>query len=99
MSGLALIDWVVISALIWLAIGVVGIFFAHHFVLISRRLFPLGAVNGLALAVIALNALVSESQQLILPVGLPGLPFHLRLDALTSFFLFLLGAASAGISI
>ena len=35
----------------------------------------------------------------MLPFGLPDLPFHLRLDALSGFFLLLLGAAGAGISI
>jgi len=36
---------------------------------------------------------------MVLRVGLPDLPMHLRRDALTSLFLFLLGAASAGISV
>ena len=35
----------------------------------------------------------------VLPLGLPDLPFHLRLDALSAFFLLLLGAASAGVSV
>ncbi len=99
MSRLALIDWVLITALIWLALGIAGVFLAHRFTVISRVLFPLGAINSLVLAILSLVGLVSEMQELILPIGLPGLPFHLRLDALTSFFLFLLGAASAGISI
>jgi hydrogenase-4 component B len=30
--------------------------------------------------------------------GLPSLPFHLRLDSLSAFFLMVIGAASAGIS-
>jgi hydrogenase-4 component B len=34
----------------------------------------------------------------VLPIGLPGLPFHLRLDSLSAFFLMVIGAASAGIS-
>ena len=34
-----------------------------------------------------------------LPLGLPDLPFHLRLDPLAGFFLLLLGAASAGVSL
>lgn len=33
-----------------------------------------------------------------LPLGLPDLPFHIRLDALSGFFLLLLGLAGAGIS-
>jgi formate hydrogenlyase subunit 3/multisubunit Na+/H+ antiporter MnhD subunit len=36
---------------------------------------------------------------MVLPLGLPDLPFHLRLDALSAFFLVLLGGASAGISV
>jgi formate hydrogenlyase subunit 3/multisubunit Na+/H+ antiporter MnhD subunit len=35
---------------------------------------------------------------LVLPLGLPDLPFHIRLDALSSFFLLLLGLAGTGIS-
>jgi formate hydrogenlyase subunit 3/multisubunit Na+/H+ antiporter MnhD subunit len=36
---------------------------------------------------------------MVLPIGLPDLPVHLRLDELSSAFLVLLGAAAAGISI
>jgi formate hydrogenlyase subunit 3/multisubunit Na+/H+ antiporter MnhD subunit len=36
---------------------------------------------------------------MVLRVGLPDLPMHVRRDALTSLFLLLLGAASAGISV
>jgi formate hydrogenlyase subunit 3/multisubunit Na+/H+ antiporter MnhD subunit len=39
------------------------------------------------------------AEQWVLPIGLPDLPVHLRRDALSSVFLFLLGAASAGISL
>ncbi len=35
----------------------------------------------------------------MLPLGLPDLPFHLRLDSLSAFFLLLLGATSAAISL
>ena len=34
----------------------------------------------------------------MLPIGLPSLPFHLRLDSLSAYFLMVIGAASAGIS-
>ena len=99
MTTPGLIDWIVISALLWLAIGLVGLFFASRFTLISHRLFPLSALISVLLAVLAVTALLGEPQELILPIGLPGLPFHLRLDPLSAFFLFLLGAATAGISI
>jgi len=32
------------------------------------------------------------------PLGLPGLPLHLRLDPLSGFFLALLGAAELGVT-
>ena len=99
MSQWLLIDWILICALSWLLIGVVGVFFPRRFTLISRVLFPLGALLALALAALALSGIASRPQVLILPIGLPDLPFHLRLDALSGFFLFLLGATAAGISI
>ena len=51
------------------------------------------------MALLALAGIVAAPQVRILPLGLPDLPFHLRLDALSGFFLFLLGATAAGISI
>jgi hydrogenase-4 component B len=35
----------------------------------------------------------------VLPLGLPQLPFHARLDALSAFFMLLLGGVAAGISV
>ncbi|MDR0378416.1 MAG: hydrogenase 4 subunit B [Candidatus Accumulibacter sp.] len=88
------------GVLVWLAIGAAGLFLArNNFALVSRRLFPASAAVSFVVATLSLLAISSEREELILPIGLPNLPFHLRLDALSSFFLFLLGAASAGISI
>jgi len=61
------------------------------------------AIGAIGLArprnlLVALMSIGNAVQGLVLPLGLPDLPFHLRLDALSSFFLLLLGAASAGIS-
>ncbi len=44
-------------------------------------------------------AMASPPQATILPLGLPDLPFHLRLDSLSAFFLFLLGATGTAISL
>ncbi len=99
MNELSLIDWVMLCPLAWIVIGIIGIAFPRNFALISRVLFPLGAVCALVLAVLTLTGIVAGTQAVALPLGLPDLPFHLRLDALSSFFLFLLGATSAGISI
>ena len=85
--------------LLWLALGLAGVFFPRKLHLVSRVLFPAGALGALALAAAALAALGGATQSLVLPLGLPDLPFHLRLDALSAFFLLLLGAVSAGISV
>jgi formate hydrogenlyase subunit 3/multisubunit Na+/H+ antiporter MnhD subunit len=56
-------------------------------------------VGALVLAAIALTSLDGAPNVAVLPLGLPDLPFHLRLDALSAFFLFVLGAAAIGISL
>jgi formate hydrogenlyase subunit 3/multisubunit Na+/H+ antiporter MnhD subunit len=86
-------------ALWWVAIGVAGLLRSHSILFVGRLLFPLGALGGIVLAGLALFALLQPMQAAVLPLGLPDLPFHLRLDALSSFFLFLLGSAGAGVSI
>ena len=53
---------------------------------------------GLALFGLALAALLGTPEVAVLPIGLPALPFHLRLDSLSAYFLMVIGAASAGIS-
>ena len=83
----------------WLAIGVAGLVRPMSLRIAGRSLFPLGAVCGLAVAVIAAASLGLPAERMQLPIGLPDLPMHLRLDALSAVFLFLLGAASAGISL
>jgi formate hydrogenlyase subunit 3/multisubunit Na+/H+ antiporter MnhD subunit len=85
--------------LLWLALGLAGVFFPRNLRLVSRVLFPAGALAALALAAAALAALGGATQSLVLPLGLPDLPFHLRLDALSAFFLLLLGAVTAGVSV
>jgi formate hydrogenlyase subunit 3/multisubunit Na+/H+ antiporter MnhD subunit len=84
---------------LWCSIGLAGLLRPRSLVLVGRTLFPLGALCGAALAVVAAMSLATAPETAVLPIGLPDLPVHLRRDALTSFFLFLLGATSAGISI
>jgi hydrogenase-4 component B len=93
------IDFLLVGVALWLAIGAAGLVRPHNFFVVARVLFPLGAAVSLLVAVVAMIALGSGPQVAVLPIGLPGLPFHLRLDALSAFFLFLLGGAGAGISI
>jgi formate hydrogenlyase subunit 3/multisubunit Na+/H+ antiporter MnhD subunit len=81
----------------WLAIGTAGLFRWNHGVA-ARVLYPLGAIAGIVLAAVGLAAIPAPAQTIVLPLGLPELPFHVRLDALSAFFLLLLGATAAGIS-
>ena len=90
---------VLAAILAWLAIGVIGLARPRNIRFVARVLFSASAAVGLGLAGVALSSIGNAVQGLVLPLGLPDLPFHLRLDALSSFFLLLLGAASAGISV
>jgi formate hydrogenlyase subunit 3/multisubunit Na+/H+ antiporter MnhD subunit len=83
----------------WALIGFAGLVRPGSVFVVGRVLFPLGALVGVALALVALVNAAQPADQLVLPLGLPDLPFHLRSDALSDVFLFLLGAASAGVSI
>src|SRR5712691_6904589 len=90
-SLLAAVSWLAVSALAVIPAG--DAFFAR------RLAFPLGTLAGLALAAFGLQAIWLAPQQMTLPLGLPDLPFHLRVDPLAGFFLMLLGSVSAGISV
>lgn len=67
--------------------------------LIADLVFPLGGLGALAIALVGGSALFLPAGHFILPIGLPDLPFHLRLDALSGFFLFLLGSAGFGVTV
>jgi hydrogenase-4 component B len=83
----------------WLALGAAGLAAPRKVRLVAQILFPLSALLSVLLAGVALVAIPGSPQETVLPIGLPDLPFHLRLDALSAFFLLVLGLASAGISI
>jgi formate hydrogenlyase subunit 3/multisubunit Na+/H+ antiporter MnhD subunit len=83
----------------WLLIGIGGLVRPSSLVLAARALFPAGALVGLAVAAVAFTSVFRDPQTLVLPLGLPDLPFHARLDALSAFFLLLLGAVAAGVSV
>jgi formate hydrogenlyase subunit 3/multisubunit Na+/H+ antiporter MnhD subunit len=99
MSAILPIDIVAGVVLYWLVLAGVALALRNHTWLIARVVFPAGAAGALLLAVAALGALGGPANVAVLPLGLPDLPFHLRLDSLSAFFLFLLGAATLGISI
>lgn len=93
------IDVILLVITIWLGIGVAGVIALRQFGFVARVLFPLGGMCCLALAWAALQMIGSTPETAILPLGLPQLPFHLRLDSLAAFFLLVIGAVGAGISI
>jgi hydrogenase-4 component B len=93
------LDLILGIILYWLLLGVAGLLRPASLYFVSRVLFPMGAVGGAVLAVAACAAMVLNPAVQVLPLGLPQLPFHLRLDALSAFFIFLVGAVACGISI
>ncbi len=84
---------------LWLALGLLGLALQRSPHFIVSVIFPAGAIASLALAATGLWALGEVASIAILPLGLPDLPFHLRLDPLSGFFLILLGGASFGVSL
>ncbi|MCC6193309.1 MAG: hydrogenase 4 subunit B, partial [Burkholderiales bacterium] len=96
---MAALDLVVGAVVAWLAIGAAGLARPTRLHFVSRVLFPIGAAVGFALAAVALGAIAGSAETRLLPLGLPDLPFHLRLDGLSAFFLMLLGAVAAAVSL
>lgn len=66
---------------------------------LRSSLFLLSALGMMALAAFGFAGLTLPASTLILPIGLPELPMHWRLDALAAFFLLLLGGSSFGITL
>ncbi len=99
MPGLLSLDLLLVAAAAWLLIGLVGLFAGHRPGLIAGLLFPAGALVGLGVGVVGFTALGAAPQSALLAIGLPDLPFHLRLDNLSAVFALLLGFAGAGISV
>ena len=98
-GALLAIDAAMIVIAAWMAIGVAGIAAMRNFRVVAYVLFPASALLSIALAGIGFSALAGTPETAVLAIGLPDLPFHLRLDPLSAFFLVILGLASAGISV
>jgi formate hydrogenlyase subunit 3/multisubunit Na+/H+ antiporter MnhD subunit len=92
--------FMLLSVSAWIALGTAGLIRPRSVRFVARVVFPLGALICLCVAALAAFFLVSRvaRQVMVLPLGLPDLPFHTRLDTLSAFFLLLLGLAGAGIS-
>ncbi|TCJ20240.1 hydrogenase 4 subunit B [Parasulfuritortus cantonensis] len=93
------LDWAWGIVLYWLLLAGAGLACRRHARLVTGLLFPLGALGALAMAAVGLAGLALPAGHFVLPIGLPDLPFHLRLDALSGVFLALLGAAAFGVTV
>ena len=92
------LDWVLVVVAGWLLVGLLGLLALRNLGWVAKALFPAGGAIAVLLAGIALASMFAAPEVVVLPLGLPGLPFHLRLDPLAGFFLLVIGAASAGVS-
>ena len=99
MDRMADLDRILTVILIWVAIGAVALTVQRRTRFVARGLFPISSLLSLGLAASALHGLFMQPQAIVLPLGLPGLPFHLRMDSLSAFFLVVIGVASCGTSI
>ena len=99
MPNLLSIDALLIAACAWFVIGLAGLLAPRDTRFVAKILFPAGALVGMATGIVALHALGEAPQVAVLAIGLPDLPFHLRLDNLTAIFAMLIGFVSFGISI
>jgi formate hydrogenlyase subunit 3/multisubunit Na+/H+ antiporter MnhD subunit len=94
-----LVNWAWSGVLYWMVLGFSALLLQHKRRLLTNLVFPLGALGALFMAGVGVAGLVAPASAVILPIGLPDLPFHLRLDALSAFFLVLLGGASFGVTV
>jgi hypothetical protein len=97
-SGLRQLDCILFVIAGWLVIGGCGLFAIKKTAFVARVLFPLGAALGVFLTVTGLAGVSASAEVTVLPLGLPDLPFHLRVDTLSSYFLFVFGIVSTGVS-
>jgi formate hydrogenlyase subunit 3/multisubunit Na+/H+ antiporter MnhD subunit len=92
------LDWVLVVVAGWLLIGLTGVLALRRFRFVAIVLFPMGACLALLLMGVGLSAVFADPEVAVLPLGLPQLPFHLRLDGLSAYFLLLIGGVTAGVS-
>ena len=78
LTGLPHLDWLLWLCAAWLTVGALGIVALRRFEFVSHVLFPLGGLICLGVFLVALNAVFAVPELAVLPLGLPGLPFHLR---------------------
>ncbi len=94
----SLIGTVALAVPALLALGAISVAFVRS---TAARLLVYGGciILCVSLFVAGLAALTGDVERMSLPIGLPMVGCHLRLDALTGFFLALIGLGGAGASI
>lgn len=97
--GLLPLDAASAIVVLWLGLGLLGLATLRTPGFIQGVIFPAGALGALVLAGAGLWALGEMPTAAVLPLGLPDLPLHLRLDSLSALFLILLGGVSFGVSL
>ena len=93
------VQWAWVGVLFWLVLGFAALPLRHSQAALTRVLFPLGALGALFIGGVGVAGLLSPASSMVLPIGLPDLPFHLRLDPLSAFFMALLGGAAFGVTV
>src|SRR4051812_36815301 len=93
------VDAAVTLAVAWIALGALGLACARRPAFVTSLVYPAGACVALALGLTGLWAMTAAPSAAILPAGLPDLPFHVRVDILSGFFLLLLGGVGFGVSL
>jgi len=94
-----LLDLILAVVVFWIALGAIGAVLPLERAVHARVFFSISALGGLLLTTVALAGLGNWPQATVLGLGLPDLPFHVRVDPLSSFFLLLLGAAGTAVSV
>ena len=99
LAGVPHLDWLLLLCGAWFVVGALGVVALRRFGFVSHVLFPLGGLVCLGVFLVALSAIFAPTETAVLPLGLPGLPFHVRLDALAALFIAVIAGAGAGVSI
>lgn len=94
------ISMAVASVLLLFATAMLAPLFRKHQQILITMSFALATVAsflGVAAGIWSVGSGITN--QVIMPIGLPDLPFHLRLDALSGFFLTVIGLLSLRLGI
>jgi len=93
------VQWAWAAILFWMGLGFLALLLQKYRSLLCSLVFPLGALGALYVAGVGVAGLLLPASAIVLPIGLPDLPFHLRLDTLSAFFMVLLGGAGFGVTV